>query len=246
MNWLTKNAKVIIQKIKLQLKNLNWKKIIPWLFLISLVILIVIFRKILSSLDWDNWPVYLTAIGSILIAILAFVQELLKNWWNKPTLVFLYEDKNPFRRENIAILETSLIGVFERFMVKNIGRGPAINCRSQILEIRQNNERFGDYDGFPLHWASRPDFNERLNIGRGEREFLDIAVAVNSNSNLYLVSYHTTPIGIPNLLPFGNYEFRVIFSGDNFRPYLLLFEINRPNTNNSKDLFVRLSKVSQL
>lgn len=118
-------------------------------------------------------------IWALIISLFAIIFTLLKDfilpWWFKPRMKFFYEEKPPYRRENVMInKDPNLKGTFLRFSVKNTGRSPALNCRCQLLKVEKENKLYGDYQGFPLRWASRPESiinqasGERLNIGIGE------------------------------------------------------------------------------
>jgi len=188
-------------------------------------------------------------IVSILAIIIALLKDFILPWFYKPKLKFKYTDSNPFRRENVIINRNpQLKGTFLRFMIKNIGNKSAINCRCQILRVLKNGKKYGDYQGFPLKWASRPESvinqasGERLNIARGESEFIDIAVTANNNSFIHLQKYHNVDIGIKEVIEAGEYDIIVIFSGDNFKPYNLKFHINRGDTTDPNDVSLELIK----
>ncbi|MEJ2267647.1 MAG: hypothetical protein P8X70_01055 [Nanoarchaeota archaeon] len=190
-------------------------------------------------------------IWALLISFIAIFIALLKDfilpWFFKPKLIFKYSDLNPYRRENVVINRNSqLKGTFLRFMVKNIGTKPAINCRCQIQSVWKNGQKYEDYQGFPLRWASRPESiinqasGERLNIARGESEFIDMAVATNNNHFIHLQKYHNVDIGIKEIIEAGRYNIILIFSGDNFKPCKLQFHIERKNTNDPNDISLQL------
>ncbi len=200
-----------------------------------------------------NWTIF----SVLILASVAIFQEPIKRWWNKPVLVFAYKGTIPFRRENVQILYDNpqppqkVFGTYECFMVENNGRGSALQCRCQIREVRQNDKSFGCYRGYPLHWARRPDAEfdplkaERINIGAGESEFIDLCYTASSNQNINLQKYHRVPIGIPDFIPPGIYEVELIFSGDNFRPYFLVFAINKDTSSDIKGIKVDLLKYWQ-
>jgi len=56
--------------------------------------------------------------------------------------------------------------------------------------------------------------------------------------------YHGVPIGIPEIVPHGEYYIYLLFSGDNFKPYTLNFHINKPNNNNPNDIELDLVNTS--
>ena len=191
---------------------------------------------------------------SVLAIMITCLKDFILPWFYKPKFEFKYEEKPPFRRPNEKIGEViinrtqNLIGTFLRFSAKNIGRVTALNCRCQILTVLKDGRKYGDYQGFPLKWASRPESvinqasGERLNIARGESEFIDIAVATNNNSLIHLQKYHSIPIGIEEVIKAGEYYILLIFSGDNFKPYKLKFHINREDSRDPNKVFLKLIK----
>lgn len=192
-------------------------------------------------------------IWAFIVSVIAIVFTLLKYfifpWIFKPRLKFYYEEKPPFRRENIrSDKNPKLTKTYLRFSVKNTGRRPAINCRCQILKVEKNAKLHGDYQGFPLRWASRPESvlnqasGERLNIARGETNFMDLAVTSNQDNLIYLRKYHRVDVGIKEVIEPGKYDIFLIFSGDNFKPYTLQFSLTRKNSTNPNDIELKLIK----
>ena len=196
-------------------------------------------------------------IWALIISFFAIILTLLKDFILplifKPKLVFSYAESIPYRRSNVGIInQPRVTGTFLRFKIKNGGSRPAINCRCQILRVEDNNNTlFGDYQGFPLRWASRPESfinqadGERLDIGIGETEFIDIAYTASNNSNITIQKYHSIPIGIDEIIPHGRYFIYLLFSGDNFKPYTLVFRINKPNNNNANAVELGLVNICQ-
>lgn len=171
----------------------------------------------------------------------------------RPCLIFAYADREPFRRRAVNINRTpGLIGTFWRFSVTNRGRSAALNCRCQIETIVRGGQQYRDYAGYPLRWASRPESAmnqaqaERLNIGLGEREFIDLGAAINNSPAFVLQKYHSVDIGMPDIIEPGGYEIFLIFSGDNFSPYRLCFSLNKQNTNDPDHAEVRLISVRRV
>jgi hypothetical protein len=189
---------------------------------------------------------------SVFAIIIAALKDFILPLFLKPKLVFGYTDQPPFRRSNVSINgDTSLKGTFLRFSIKNEGRRPALNCRCQVLQVKQEGRVYGDYQGFPLKWASRPESvlnqasGERLNIARGETEFVDVAYTTNKDSFIHLQKYHSIGIGIREVIENGEYTLFLLFSGDNFKPWYLKFRIERGNSNNPDDVKLTLIQSSQ-
>ena len=195
-------------------------------------------------------------IWALFISFIAIIFTLLKDfilpWWFKPRLEFNYEEKPPYRRENVVInRQNNLRGTFLRFSIKNTGRAPALNCRCQITKLERGGKLYGDYQGFPLKWASRPECvinqasGERLNIGIGETEFVDLVVAANTDSNIHFQKYHQIDIGIKEFVEAGSYQLFLLFSGDNFKPYTLQFYTNKKDSNDISKIKMNLVNVTQ-
>lgn len=191
--------------------------------------------------------------GAILIALL---KEFIVPWFYKPKLEFKYEEYPPYRRADVQQIprlpsQQATFGTYLRFSAKNNGRRPAINCRCQISRIEKDTQPFGDYEGYPLRWANRPESiisqasGERLNLGIKEKEFLDIACTMNTNKYIILQKYHDIPIGISDTIDPGSYDIFLIFSGDNFQPYYLHFKIWKEDTNDPNKVKLELIKSYQ-
>lgn len=192
---------------------------------------------------------------ALIISLIAIIFTLLKDFllpiFFKPKLEFKYEEEPPYRREDVIInRDQNLRGSFLRFSVKNIGRIPALNCRCQIQKVKIDDEEYGDYRGFPLRWASRPESiisqasGERLNIARGETEFMDIAVTASNNNFINLQKYHGVDIGIKEVIEPGEYDIFLIFSGDNFKPYTLKFHTIKEASNDPNSIHLDLVEAT--
>lgn len=195
-------------------------------------------------------------IWAFIISLIAILFALLKDFILplifKPKLHFKYEEKSPYRRENIGLTNAPDIKcTFLRFSVKNNGFKPALNCRCQIQKVERNNELYGDYQGFPLKWASRPESvinqasGERLNIGIGETEFVDIAFSSETDKYIHLQKYHIVAIGIKEFIEPGEYDITLIFSGDNFKPYKLKFHLKKKNLKDPTSIELSLINIYQ-
>ncbi len=202
----------------------------------------------LVGITIDIWAFIIACIALLVTMMKDFILPMLI----KPKLEFTYREERPFRRSNVAInRDSDMLGAFFRFSVKNIGRSPAINCRCQIEAVKKQDAIFGDYQGYPLRWASRPESSidsvngERLNIGRGEIEFVDLAVATNHKPWIHLQKYHSVDIGMSDIIEPGVYDVHLLFSGDNFSPYRLEFHIEKENNCNSDDVSITLNQVKQ-
>jgi len=196
------------------------------------------------------------SIAALVVSAIALVFTFLKDFiipfFCKPKFDFEYKEKPPFRRENLRINRTENKGTFLRFLVKNIGKKPAINCRCQILKVKKDGKNYGDYQGFPLKWAGRPEYiinqasGERLNLAQGEIEFIDLAATRDDRKGcIVLQKYHDVDIGIKEEVTFGRYEILLIFSGDNFKPYKLLFEIEKDDSLDINGVKLKLLNYCQ-
>ena len=124
--------------------------------------------------------------------------------------------------------------MFHRFKIENIGRSVAINCRCQVYQIEKKEELDRDLQGFPLKWANFPDMHgdfekpERINIGSGESEFVDLFYfGGRDQTKFQLSSYDSGVLERIDGLELGNYVLDIIVSGDNFKPYIAKFKIEK-------------------
>lgn len=199
----------------------------------------------------------LWALGISIIAIIfTALRDFILPHFLKPELEFDYKEKKPFRRKDIQIVDMSAhvrqikedhthIGTFLRFKIKNVGRRPALNCRTQIKNVLKDGNIFEDYTGFPLRWASKPEAKERLNIGIGETEFIDLLATSNKEKGMKLQKHHNLPIGIFETIPPGKYTLEVLVSGDNFKPYLLSFLVNKKDSLDYNDISLKYNGLKK-
>ena len=166
----------------------------------------------------------------------------------KPKIVFQYKEDMPFRIEdaNVPNVQGELDkACFVRFSVHNKGRRPAINCRAQLYAVYSDSKKHDNYQGFPLRWANRPinlDYTktERLNIGIGETEFVDLAYTKEDDVDIHFQKGHDVKIGFIEILKPGQYLIEIIFSGDNFKPVRLKFNIEKKNNNDPFGIIVKM------
>jgi len=175
---------------------------------------------------------------SLFLAGLAILFTLLKDFILpfiiKPNLKITYISKEPYKRAPIILHPGSILSAFDRFKVENIGKATAKNCRCQVYQVTDSKRKDADLQGFPLRWASRPDSGidfskaERLNIGPGESEFVDLIYMRSDNTTkMFLSSYNNIFIGMGDNIPVDDYTLKAIISGDNFKPYIVSFEIKK-------------------
>lgn len=177
--------------------------------------------------EWfvENWslivPITLSVVAIVFTAFKDFIIPLIL----KPNLKIGYNSKEPYKRAPI-MLGGSIFGAFDRFKIENVGKETAKSCRCQIYSIEDNKGKEVDLHGFPLRWASRPDSVERLNIGPGESEFVDLVyMRTDNTTKIFFNSYHNVPVGMDNSIPVGEHIIKIIISGDNFKPYIVSFKI---------------------
>ncbi len=186
----------------------------------------------------EFWTLFLAIIAIVFTGLKDFIIPAIF----RPKLRITYSPKEPYKRAPIILSPGSVLSAFDRFKVENIGKVMAKNCRCQIYQVKNEKGKEIDLQGFPLRWASRPDaktdFNksERLNIGLGESEFVDlIYMRVDDTTKMFLSSYHNTPIGMGDSIPVDDYIIKAIISGDNFKPYFAIFKIEKkPELNGFK------------
>ncbi|MGV8131835.1 MAG: hypothetical protein ACP5N7_07085 [Candidatus Pacearchaeota archaeon] len=222
------------------------KKVITY---VLLIVLGLIFLK--KDFLLSNWREITPIILSLIAIAFTGLKDFILPYFFRPELKVTYESKTPFRRQANIVSGPNqwVIGFYDRFKVENIGNDSAKNCRCQIYSIKENNGQEFDVQGFPIKWASRPDSAadftkaERLNIGPGESEFVDLVRTQSDNSrDFYLSPYHNIPIGMTSQIPIKDYIIKVIISGDNFKPYIAVFEV-KPDSQKSVYLSVKLKEV---
>lgn len=194
----------------------------------------------LLSVPIEIWALIISIVAVVFTLMKDFIIPFLLN----PKLNFEYKEERPFRRES-DINNSNNLGCFLRFSVKNIGKHPAINCRCQILSIEKGSNQYGDYQGFSLKWAGRPELIERNNISIGETEFLDLSYTNDIDNLVHLLTYHNVGIGIKLTIEPGEYMINLIFSGDNFKPYRLKFQMIKVDINDRNQISLSLIDIKR-
>ena len=187
--------------------------------------------NILYAWIFENWQVAVPIILSVIAILFTGLKDFIIPAFVKPHLEFSYHSEEPYKRGPV-ILNSHFFSFFDRFKIENIGKSTAKGCRCQIYLIENAEKKKFDFHGFPLRWASRPesmaDFTkaERLNIGLGESEFVDLVyMRTDNTTKMFFSSYHNIPIGMRDNIPFDAYNIECIISGDNFKPYIVSFHI---------------------
>ncbi len=192
--------------------------------------------KEVKIIEWikNNWSIVIPILISIIGIIFTGLKDFILPNIFKPKLRITYIPKAPYKRAPIILNPGQIISAFDRFRVENVGKSTAKNCRCQIYQVINSKGKYLDLQGFPLRWASRPDFRadfsktERLNIGRGEREFVDlIYMRSDDTTKMFLSSYDNVFMGMGDNIPIDDYIIKTIISGDNFKPYFVSFKIEK-------------------
>lgn len=180
----------------------------------------------------ENWMIVVSLLLSGVAILFTALRDFILPYIVKPELKISYSSNLPYKRQ--AVLTGSRFCIFDRFKVENIGRATAKNCRCQIYQIVGSKGADKDLQGFPLRWANWPDMiggfekGERTNIGRGESEFVDLVyMRSDDTTKVFLSSYDKSIIGKGDNLEIWDYTFHIIISGDNFKPYIASFHIEK-------------------
>ena len=179
-----------------------------------------------------NGGIIIPIILSLIAILFTALRDFILPYIIKPKLKITYINKEPYKRAPIILRPGSILSAFDRFKVENIGKATAKNCRCQVYQVTDSKRKDADLQGFPLRWASRPDSGidfskaERLNIGPGESEFVDLIYMRSDNTTkMFLSSYNNIFIGMGDNIPVDDYTLKAIISGDNFKPYIVSFKI---------------------
>ncbi len=194
----------------------------------------------IETVLWGMKVEYLALVISLIAILFTALKDFILPLIRRPKIKFEYSENIPFRKSNVPLNGTNTLGCFLRFSVENTGKSPALNCRCQIYLVEKDSNVYDAYQGFPLRWANRPNSIERLNIGLGEREFIDLAVTIDTDNLIHLSTYHDTEFGIKNFIEPGKYLITLVFSGDNFSPYQLKFEIVKEDNKDPNKVKLQL------
>lgn len=178
------------------------------------------------------WPLWLSAIGTTLLAVMTFVVAILIPWWKKPKFTIEFDNVQPFCRETTLVEEMHVegyttpippkLGYWLRLRVTNSGKSVAKRCIGKLVKVMDNSGReLTDYDPVVLHWVgtSWEDVPFRpIDLNREEHEFLDVLVArTDSPGNVFMCT-DTYLRGIPKHVTPGTYRIQITIYGDNVKP----------------------------
>jgi len=113
-------------------------------------------------------------LGAVVVALFAVFWPSILKHWNRPKLVFEFNNKEPFCRHTVGLLNLST-GETEkrnsyhiRLRIKNKGKSIARRCEGKLIAIAykdlQNLRK--DFDPVVLHWVGSDDVIKNFGMGQ--------------------------------------------------------------------------------
>jgi hypothetical protein len=155
---------------------------------------------------------------SFLVACAVVYREFLHEWLFRPNLQVEFSLNEPISRETLLINNKK--GFWLRLRITNNGRSAAQRCEGVLAEVRRPNGTLDErYDPLILRWAIAPINKglEPLDIASGRQVNLNIFTTIENERSAPFATY-PDPRGVPLSLEPGDYWFRIIIYGDNFKP----------------------------
>lgn len=181
----------------------------------------------------DMWPLWLSAIGTIALALITFTISMIIPWIKKPKFEIEFENKEPFCRDVdmrlTELLTPTITSYWLRLKVKNIGKTVAKHCIGKLVKVMDPSGReLNNYDPVILHWVGT-NWGEipfrHIDLNQGEHEFLDLFQIKSNTPERLNISTTGDARGIPTHFPPGTYIILVTVYGDNIYPCSKRFSV---------------------
>lgn len=180
----------------------------------------------------DLLPLWLSALGTISLALITFIIAIVIPWWKKPKFKMEFDNVQPFCRETTLAEAISVEGVtapippklgyWLRLRVTNSGKSVAKRCIGKLVKVMNDSGReLTNYDPVTLHWVgtSWEDVPFRpIDLNQGEYEFLDVFVTRTDFPDRAFICTDTYLRGIPKDLSPSTYRIQITIYGDNVEP----------------------------
>lgn len=192
----------------------------------------------------NMWPLWLSAIGTIALALVTFIISIVIPWIKKPKFEVEFDNTIPYCREAPVIgiihedgsttdlppdLISTKLSYWLRLKVINSGNSVAKRCIGKIVKVMDDSgKEITNYDPVMLHWvgtnwAALPFIP--IDLNQGEYEFLDILVTANNVSDKVYLCTDSYLRGTPKYLPPGTYRIQVTIYGDGVTPFSKQYKV---------------------
>lgn len=213
-----------------------------------------------GGMTTDTW----IAVGSIATAAMAVSTFLLIviPFWRRPRFSVEFKCDKPFVRDtetdSVARSTSDTADTapshWLRVRVTNVGRGTAKGCVGRLVGVTDDKgKKVEPLDPLYLHWVGTSWSDvpfRRLDLARGDAEFLDVCMTQQANPNLYLAGdqfplwTRNDQRGITNFLHAGKYVLAIAVYGDEVRPKTKYLSV-RWGASTEKDISAQLNNKEQ-
>jgi len=188
-------------------------------------------------------------LSAVLVALFAVFWPSILKRWNRPKLVFEFDNKEPFCRRTTGLIDissgqrVSLNSYHVRLRVKNTGRSMARKCEGKLIAISHKdlNTLRQDFDPVVLHWVGSDTVVRNLgggassilysktpttDINAKEYEYLDL-ISTNQNTDRFEIQAidYDIPRGITMDPQRDDYFILVTIYAENVDPVSEVFKI---------------------
>lgn len=194
-----------------------------------------------------------TAIGTLLavgVALFAVFWPSIARKWNKPKLIFEFDNKEPYCRRIPNILDprtgkiTPLNSYYVRLRIKNTGHSVARNCKGKLIAIAHKDlgTLRQDFDPVILRWVGNYNSSGVLDINAREYEYLDIFSTNEQSDRFHIAAIdYNIPRGITLDPQRDDYFILVTVYAENAEPIDKVYKI----TNGTRFDDIRLSVATE-
>lgn len=177
-------------------------------------------------------PLWLSAIGTTLLAMMTFIVSILLPWWRQPRFTIEFDNKEPYCRKLDAPQSYWL-----RLKVTNSGKSVARTCSGRLVKFIGNSGEVEGHDLVQLHWIntlwSPQELFRTIDLNQGEHDFLDILVTrpEHQGKALLFMSVDNLFGDKPEEVPQGTCRIQVTVYGDNVKPCAKEYSITWEGSN---------------
>lgn len=198
-----------------------------------------------------------TAIGTLLavfVALFAVFWPSILRRWNKPKLIFEFDNKEPYCRKIPNILDpktgkiTLLNSYYVRLRIKNTGRFIARDCKGKLIAIAHKDlgTLRQDFDPVILRWVGNYNSSGMLDINSREYEYLDIFNTNEESDRFHIAAIdYSIPRGITMDPQRDDYFILVSIYAENADPIEEVYRITNGSGYDGAKLSVATKREKQ-
>ena len=181
-------------------------------------------------------PLWLSAIGTTLLAMMTFVISILIPWWRKPRFTIKFDNVAPYCMKGDEPPQSYWL----RLKVTNSGKSVAKRCIGKIVKFIDTDDKGKlvertDLDPVMLHWVGTtwgyPPFFGTIDLNREEPALLDVLVTKADSPGKAFVFTYGFLQGTPKDILNGTGQIQITIYDDDVKPCSKEYSISWDDSN---------------